>query len=161
MKYRPKTRSYLLPTAFILIDIVLIFLIFACFSFNFGVLVAQSLLFLITLLLYCSLLPSPKQISKGKYQSYIYYNPISSLCMSCIRPCSPRTFHCYICKTCINQYDHHCNWINNCVGKRNLGRFVCFIFFIAVDLAWIGVLGVAAIANVIQEKAFGEFIWLQ
>ena len=27
--------------------------------------------------------------------------------------------HCRICDKCVNGFDHHCKWLNTCVGKRN------------------------------------------
>lgn len=41
---------------------------------------------------------------------------------------------------CITQYDHHCTWINNCVGKRNIGRFIFFLFFLILCLGLIGLI---------------------
>lgn len=38
------------------------------------------------------------------------------------------------------QYDHHCTWINNCVGKRNIGRFIFFLFFLILCLGLIGLI---------------------
>lgn len=35
-------------------------------------------------------------------------------------------------------YDHHCYWINNCVGKRNLRRFITFIVLFQLYLWYAG-----------------------
>ena len=42
--------------------------------------------------------------------------------------------HCDICKTCIERYDHHCFWINNCVGKHNFKRFIFLIIYLELFL---------------------------
>ncbi len=42
----------------------------------------------------------------------------SCLCPECevIKP--PRSRHCNICNKCVDRFDHHCPWINNCVGIK-------------------------------------------
>ena len=44
----------------------------------------------------------------------------------------PRSRHCYLCGTCISVFDHHCEWINQCIGGHNN---VCFLLFIICLIA--------------------------
>jgi palmitoyltransferase len=45
-----------------------------------------------------------------------------------------RCRHCHICKCCVIRKDHHCAWINNCVGANNLRCFLLFIFLLVLTL---------------------------
>lgn len=38
-----------------------------------------------------------------------------------------RAKHCDVCAHCVARHDHHCVWINNCVGLGNLVHFVAFL----------------------------------
>lgn len=51
----------------------------------------------------------------------------SKFCNKCRKPKPPRAHHCHICDTCVLRQDHHCPWLNRCVGLRNHKYFILFL----------------------------------
>lgn len=49
------------------------------------------------------------------------------LCPDCEVIRTEKSRHCSVCNRCIERFDHHCPWINNCVGTNNHGIFVVFL----------------------------------
>ncbi|KAG7549446.1 Palmitoyltransferase DHHC domain [Arabidopsis thaliana x Arabidopsis arenosa] len=43
-----------------------------------------------------------------------------------------RTHHCRVCRRCVLKMDHHCLWINNCVGYANYKAFFILVFYATV-----------------------------
>lgn len=50
-----------------------------------------------------------------------------NLCPDCEIIRTSRSRHCSICNRCVERFDHHCPWINNCVGYKNHNYFLCFL----------------------------------
>ncbi|XP_043497730.1 palmitoyltransferase ZDHHC6 isoform X2 [Polistes fuscatus] len=48
-------------------------------------------------------------------------------CTVCQGYKAPRSHHCRKCGLCVMKMDHHCPWINNCVGHHNHGHFTAFL----------------------------------
>ena len=54
---------------------------------------------------------------------------------------SETSFHCQICGNCVELFDHHCPFINNCLGQNNhkyfllfLLSYVCFLIAILIEV---------------------------
>lgn len=67
-------------------------------------------------------------IMKGKY--------VTDYCPKCISVKSPNVKHCSICDVCIVDFDHHCYWINNCVGKGNIFKFRVFLGLVLIEIGF-------------------------
>ena len=57
---------------------------------------------------------------------------VSELCFECRVIALPRSYHCNVCKQCVERFDHHCPWVNSCIGTKNHGFFLAFITFQAI-----------------------------
>lgn len=64
------------------------------------------------------------------------YDDISTFCPICIIKKKKNMRHCFICDECIDGFDHHCYWINKCVGKKNYWLFSIFIVFLTFYLGY-------------------------
>ena len=51
----------------------------------------------------------------------------TELCPECRVIRTVRSKHCVICNRCVERFDHHCPWINACVGEGNHNSFLVFL----------------------------------
>lgn len=57
----------------------------------------------------------PKNVSFEKLVNKLDPN---SLCPTCEVMCTLESRHCFICNRCVEGFDHHCQWVNNCIGEK-------------------------------------------
>lgn len=63
-------------------------------------------------------------------QNFCNQNQENPYCKRCQKPKPPRAHHCRNgCNKCLLKMDHHCPWLGRCVGLRNMGHFVRFVFY--------------------------------
>ncbi|XP_073034242.1 protein S-acyltransferase 24-like [Primulina eburnea] len=83
----------------------------------------------------------------------------SQLCSTCkiVRPL--RAKHCSTCDRCVEQFDHHCPWVSNCIGKKNKWDF--FLFLVLEVVAML-ITGVVALIRVLTDptapSTFGAWL---
>ncbi|CAL5400457.1 unnamed protein product [Camellia sinensis] len=72
----------------------------------------------------------------------------SQLCATCkiVRPL--RAKHCSTCDRCVEQFDHHCPWVSNCIGKKNKWDF--FLFLI-LEVSAMLITGAVTLARVVTD----------
>ncbi|KAG2607479.1 hypothetical protein PVAP13_4NG249400 [Panicum virgatum] len=83
----------------------------------------------------------------------------SQLCITCkiVRPV--RSKHCSTCDRCVEQFDHHCPWVSNCIGKKNKWEF---FMFLTLEVFAMIITGSAAIMRIVGDpdspSSFGDWI---
>lgn len=72
-------------------------------------------------------------------------NGAPRFCRYCAAYKPDRTHHCRSCKRCILKMDHHCPWINNCVGFYNQKFFILFVYYAFLGCLFVGITGIMAL----------------
>ena len=97
-----------------------------CLAFN------SILLFILFLfIIYFKCIISFRQHIKKKKKDYLtMYDDTYNICVKCIRMKKANTVHCAVCNLCIDDWDHHCFWLNTCISKNNMKIFTFFLITI-------------------------------
>lgn len=59
----------------------------------------------------------------------------TQICTLCRTHVHDQSKHCGACNRCVDGFDHHCRWVNNCIGRRNFRMFVGLVVALEAELA--------------------------
>lgn len=75
-----------------------------------------------------------------------------SICSTCNYLKPARSKHCSLCGVCVARFDHHCIWVNNCIGIGNHKWFLGFLFWHQVLCIYGVYIGLMIIYEDIMDK---------
>ncbi|KAL1517603.1 hypothetical protein ABEB36_001344 [Hypothenemus hampei] len=85
------------------------------------------------------------QLDRTKH-THVIEGGICHLCQ--IHVSGSRTKHCSACNKCVTDFDHHCKWLNQCVGGRN---YSAFLMCVSSAVAAAALVAALAVANLIYH----------
>ena len=86
--------------------------------------------------------------------AYYRRNYTTRICKHCHRVKPPRAYHCSICRQCVIKMEHHCPWINNCVGVLNHKFYLLFCWFMWVGTGYMLVSLWPLFSNIYRSKSY-------
>mmetsp|Transcript_738 Transcript_738/g.1436 ORF Transcript_738/g.1436 Transcript_738/m.1436 type:complete len:263 (+) Transcript_738:295-1083(+) len=82
----------------------------------------------------------------------VYEDPAllgGTFCVKCNYYKPPNAHHCSMCKVCIMDMDHHCPWLNTCIGANNLRYFFQFLVWATFGCLFMCVLQASEVYGVL------------
>lgn len=142
-------------------------ILFILFAFNYVFLVAVMIDYFILL----TLDPVDPRLLTDDFVESERDKKLLVYCTVCCKNVHVYSYHCKACKRCADEFDHHCIFLNVCIGRKNYSSFfrilLTMIVFLAINIGegiWIAVIGedqrwiavaMAALAALILPEVLG------
>lgn len=81
-----------------------------------------------------------------------------NICVKCRKPMKYDTIHCLVCDICVENWDHHCFWLNTCIDKKVKFKFLLFFGFLFVSLLLNAALGISLLIDSILGENSKTFL---
>ncbi|EGZ27194.1 hypothetical protein PHYSODRAFT_467739 [Phytophthora sojae] len=83
-----------------------------------------------------------------------------TFCRRCRHFRPPRAHHCSVCDRCIAHLDHHCPWVNNCIGRDNYRYFFTFLVWLAVGCYYAAYMSYRAAYTDLSREQYAKMLVL-
>lgn len=101
---------------------------------------------------------SPEDVDEGESEVRAWLG--DSAAEKLVAPPKPeRTHHCRACKTCTLKFDHHCPWLNQCVGLGNERYFVLFMGWLSFGCGIVVYAGWRVMVRSLSWREKWEYEW--
>ncbi|KAG8433297.1 hypothetical protein GDO86_017545 [Hymenochirus boettgeri] len=139
--------------AFVILHLLLDLLVFAEYSWEcvgysleleisqIFILLPYTLIILNLYFFYQCCAKDPGIVTKQKEALYVqiyeydgvFFFP-GNKCPTCQLTKPARSKHCSVCGVCVHRFDHHCVWVNNCIGALNIRYFLIYLFSLTLTV---------------------------
>jgi palmitoyltransferase len=146
-----------------LLIIALVFFIVLPFldstAFSIGYLAVSGLVFILYFTLSFS---NPGIMANKTYKDLLDVvekgEDLENFCPYCIVKKKYKSLHCLVCQKCVDEFDHHCFWVGNCVGKNNYTLFFIFLIYVLLNTLFNVVLNIFFLATELASRTEIEYI---
>ncbi|KAG1352451.1 hypothetical protein G6F62_002673 [Rhizopus arrhizus] len=115
-----------------------------------GYLVPFHVFILLFIITYARVVSQPPGYAKDNLTGQSTIDPPDCIlgdpvwCENCQLWKPDRAHHCRVCDACVLRMDHHCPWMNGCIGVANYRFYIQFLCYVSLLATWIFVTSLIA-----------------